>query len=98
MQNGIFQTSWKSVGESVLTGVVLALLTALAGVVLATNFSVWTTDWISVGKAMVDVGTIALVTTFVKDFLSTNAGSLLGIGPTSAVTATPAATPGTPVV
>ncbi len=81
MQNGIFTTSWKVVGESVLTAIVAAVLTALVGSVATTGFNVFHADWAAIGQAMVNIGVIAGVTNLGKDLLSTNSGSLLGITP-----------------
>lgn len=79
--NGIFTTDWAAVGEALITGVVLAVLGAVAAIVLAGNFDVFTANWVMIGHTMVNVGFIAAVASLAKDFLSTNTGSLLGITP-----------------
>lgn len=81
MSNGIFKLDWASVLDALLTAVVGAVVTALVTVVTTAGFSVWSTDWVSVWHNMVNVAVMATVLTLGKDFLSTNNGSLLGIGP-----------------
>ena len=81
MQNGIFKINWATIGDSVLTAVVAAVVVALVQVVTTTGFNVFGADWVSIGKNMINLGVIAGVVTFGKDFLSTNSGSLLAIGP-----------------
>jgi hypothetical protein len=81
MPNGILKTNWAAVGDSVLTGVVAAVLTAFGSIVMSGNFDVFTANWVLIGHSMTNVGFIAAVTILVKDLLSTNSGSLLGIGP-----------------
>ena len=83
MQNGIFQTNWVSVGESVATAIFYAVLAGVASIALTKGFDVFATDWVMVGHNMLNVGVIAGVTTFANDFLSTNAGSFLGVGQSS---------------
>ena len=81
MNNGIFTTSWKVLGESVLTAIVAAILTAIVAVAVTNGFNVFTANWAMIGQGMVNIGFIAGVTTLGKDFLSTNSGSLLAVGP-----------------
>lgn len=81
MQNGIFQTDWKAVGEAVLSAVVFAVVAGIVSVVATQGFDVFSTDWIMVGKNMLNIGVIAGVVTFGNNLLSTNSGSLLGVGP-----------------
>jgi len=81
MTNGIFTTSWLAVGEALLTAIVIAVLAAFATIVLAGNFDLFTADWGMIVHNMANVGFIAGVSFLAKDFLSTNQGSLLGIGP-----------------
>lgn len=81
MNNGIFTTSWKAVGESILVAVVLAMIGFVASIILSAGFSVWTADWVTIAKQMVDVGVIAFATNLMKDVLSTYKGSFLDIGP-----------------
>lgn len=81
MQNGIFTTSWKAIGESVLTAIVAAILVYIVGIVGSQGFSLFAVSWGQVGQAAINLGFIAGVTTLGKDLLSTNQGSLLGIGP-----------------
>ena len=83
MQNGIFKTDWAGVGESVLTAIVAAVLVYIVGVVAAQGFDFFTASWGQIGEAAINLGFIAGVVTFGKDLLSTNTGSLLGIGPSS---------------
>lgn len=83
MQNGIFKTNWGTVADSVFTAVVAAVLTAFGSIVVGGNFDVFTANWIAIGHSMVNIGFIAGVTVLLKDLLSTNSGSLLGIGPST---------------
>lgn len=81
MKNGIFSTSWKAVGEAVLTAAVTAIIVALYGDVIATGFNIFSANWSIIGSQMVNLGFIAGITVLGKDFLSTNQDSLLNIGP-----------------
>lgn len=80
MQNGIFKLDWASVGDALLTAVVGAIVVAAVQLVTTTGFDVFTAPWVMIGKNMVNLGVIAGVVSLGKDFLSTNSGSLLGIG------------------
>lgn len=80
MQNGIFRLDWASVLDAVITSIVAAVLTAALSVVSSSGFDVFTTDWSMVFHNMVNLAVIAGVVSLGKDFLSTNSGSLLGIG------------------
>lgn len=81
MKNGIFKLDWATIGDAVLTAVVTAIVVGLYGVVTTAGFNVFTADWVSIGQNMVNLGFIAGVVSFGKDFLSTNNGSLLAVGP-----------------
>lgn len=81
MKNGIFTTSWAVVGSSVLTAVAAAVLTAAVLLVTTTGFDVFTANWAAIVHSMVNIGVIAGVVTLGNDILSTNQGSLLGVGP-----------------
>lgn len=86
MQNGIFKLDLASIGESVLSAVIFAVVAAAVTVVSTHGFDVFATDWTLVGHNMVNLGLIAGVITLGNDILSTNSGSLLGVGPTSTPT------------
>lgn len=81
MENGIFKLDWASVGDAVLTAAVTAVLIGLVSIVSTSGFSVFTTDWVMVGKNMVDWFTVAGIISLGHSLLSTNSGSLLGVGP-----------------
>lgn len=81
MRNGIFKLDLGSIADAVLTAVIVAILTALVGVVSSTGFNVFTADWASIGSNMVNLGFIAAVISIGQDLLSTNAGSLLNVTP-----------------
>lgn len=80
MQNGIFKLDWATLGDAVLTAIVAAIVVALVQLVSTTGFDIFTANWVEIGKSMANLGFIAGVVSFGKDFLSTNSGSLLGIG------------------
>ena len=81
--NGLLKTDWATVGDALLTGVVMAVLAALYGVVTTTGFDVLTADWGTILGQMLNIGFISAITILAKDLLSTNNGSLLGIGTTN---------------
>ena len=83
MQNGIFKTSWAAIGDAVLTAVVAAIVVAAVSLVTTTGFDVFAANWVVIDKSMVNLSVIAGVVTFGNSFLSTNTGSLLGVGPAS---------------
>ena len=80
MPNGIGKTDWATVGEAVLTAIVAAVLVAIYGVVTTAGFDVFTADWGAIFHQVVNIAVISGVTILGKDLLSTNNGSLLGIG------------------
>ena len=49
MQHGLFTTSWKTLAEAVLTGIVMAVLVAFGSIVLGSNFNIFTADWLHIG-------------------------------------------------
>lgn len=83
MKNGIFKLDWATVADAVLTAVATALLVSAYGLVTTHGFDVFSADWGTIGKTAVNLSVITGVTSLVKDLLSTNSGSLLGIGPAS---------------
>lgn len=83
MQNGIFKTDWAGISEAVLTAIVAAVLVYIIGVITAQGFSLFTASWGQIGQTSLNLGFIAGVATLGKDLLSTNSGSLLGIGPSN---------------
>lgn len=83
MKNGIFLTDWAMVIDALLTAVIFSVLTAAVGVVTMSGFDVFTADWVTIGHSMTNVAVISGVVSLGKDFLSTNDGSLLGVGPSN---------------
>lgn len=83
MSNGIFKLDWASLGDAVITAIVTAVIVAFYGVVTTTGFDVFTADWATIGQHMVNIGFMAAVVSLGKDFLSTNSGSLLAVGPSN---------------
>lgn len=84
MQNGIFKLDWGSISDSILTAAVVAVITGLVSLVATSGFDVFTANWSLIFHNMVNLAFIAGVLDLGKDFLSTNEGSLLGVGPTAA--------------
>lgn len=82
--------NFAAVVDAVLTAVVAAVLGAAVLLVTTTGFDVFTANWVAIGHSMANIAVIAGVVTLGKNFLSTNSGSLLGVGP-SATDTTPAA-------
>lgn len=80
MQNGLFVTNWKVVGQSVISAVVFAVLAA-AVTLVGNGFDLWSADWVTVFHNMVNIGFTAGIVTLGNDLLSTKEGSLLGVGP-----------------
>lgn len=85
MQNGIFKLDWASIGDAVLTAVVTAVIVALVQLVSTSGFDLFTANWVMIGHNMANIAFIAGVVSLGKDFLSTNSGSLLGVGPKNTV-------------
>jgi hypothetical protein len=81
--NGILKTDWTTIGDAILTGVVAAVLVALVGIITTPGFDVLATNWLTVGHQMLNLGLVSAATILGKDLLSTNSGSLLGIGATN---------------
>jgi len=81
--NGLFSTSWATLGDAVLTAIAAAIIVAFYGDVTTVGFSVTTANWAVIGTQMLNLGVVAGVTILAKDLLSTNSGSLLGIGPSN---------------
>lgn len=81
MNNGIFKLDWASLGDAIITAIVVAIVVAFYGVVTTAGFSVFTADWVSIGQNMTNIGFIAGVVSLGKDFLSTSSGSLLNVTP-----------------
>ena len=82
MANGIFKISWLSVGDAVLTAVIAAVIVAAVQLVTTAGFNIFTADWGMIGQNMANLAVVAGVVSLGKDFLSTNNGSLLGVGTT----------------
>ena len=80
---GLFKLNWANVADALLTAVIVAVVTALVMLVTTPGFSVWSADWILIGKTMVNLAFGSAVLSLGKSLLSTNTGSLLGVGPTS---------------
>lgn len=83
MKNGIFQLDWASIGDAILTAAVTAVIVGLVSLVTTAGFDLFTAPWIAIGKNMTNLAFIAAVVSLGKDFLSTNSGSLLGVGATT---------------
>lgn len=83
MQNGIFTLDWKNVADAVLTAVAAAVFVALYGVVTATGFDVLAIDFGVLGHQMLNIAVVAAFISIGRDFISTNKGSIAGIGPVS---------------
>lgn len=81
MKNGIFKLDWASVGDAVLTAVAGAVITGVVSVVGTSGFDLFHTDWVMVGQNMTNLGVIAGVVALGNAWLSTDKGSLLGVGP-----------------
>lgn len=86
MQNGIFKLDLGSLADAVLTAIVVAVITALVSVVSTPGFDVFAANWVAIAHNMVNLGFIAGILVLGKDFLSTNSGSLLGVGPNAVTT------------
>lgn len=81
MKNGIFKLDWASIGDAIVMAILLAVITAIYGVVTTTGFNVFTAPWVTIGQNMVNVGFIAAVVSLAQNFFSTNSGSVLNITP-----------------
>lgn len=81
MKNGIFTFDWASVLDAILVAIATAVIAGLVSLVAGGNFDVFSADWVMIGKNMVNLAFTAGVITLGKDFLSTNTGSFLAIGP-----------------
>lgn len=81
MQNGIFKVSWANVIDAVLTAVVSAVVVGLVALVGTVGFNLFAADWVMIGQNMANLGFIAGVVTLGNSLLSTDKGSLLGVGP-----------------
>lgn len=83
MQNGIFKIDWAMIADAVLTAIIAAIVVAAVQLVTTAGFDVFTADWVMIGKNMTNLAVIAGVVSFGKDFLSTNSGRILGVGPSN---------------
>ncbi len=79
MKNGIFKLGWSDLLDSLVTAVFVAAITAIAGVVLAPSFDVFSVDWISVGHNVVNVSIVAFVGQLVNNLVSDNSGKVFGV-------------------
>lgn len=85
MQNGIFKLNWANVADAVLTSVVTAVIVGAVSLVTTAGFDIFTANWTAIWHNMANLAVIAGVVSLGKDFLSTNNGSLVGIGPSTSV-------------
>lgn len=83
MKSGIFKLDLSNVADAVFTAVVTAIIVAAVSLVTQPGFDLFSVNWVMIGKNMANLAVIAGIVTLGKSFLSTNDGSLLGIGPTS---------------
>jgi hypothetical protein len=83
MQNGLFKLDWGSISDAVLMAVIASVLSALVTLVTTSGFSLYTADWVLVCHNMSNLAFIVAVVTLAKDFVSTNSGSILGVGPSN---------------
>ena len=83
MKNGIFTLDWKSIADAVLTSAVAAVIVGAVSLVSTAGFDIFTANWVAIGHNMANLAFIAGVVSLGKDFLSTNEGSLIGVGPSS---------------
>lgn len=83
MQNGLFKLDLGSVADAVVTAVVVSVVVGFAAAVTTSGFDVFKADWITIGKAMVNLAVISGATSLAKDFITTDAGSVLNITPNS---------------
>ena len=81
MQNGIFKLDLASIADAVLTAIVTAVIVAAVSLVTTAGFDIFTANWVQIGHNMANIAFIAGIVSLGKDFLSTNSGSFLGVGP-----------------
>lgn len=77
--NGIFTLGWADVIKGLIVTIISAILVALYGVVVTSNFSIFTADWATIGKNIADISVVTLISYLVKNFISDNNGKVAGI-------------------
>lgn len=85
LQSGIFTLKWIDIADAVLTAVVVAVVTGLVALASTNGFDVFSVNWTAIFHSMVNWAFVAGVLSLGKAFLSTNTGSLLGVGPATPV-------------
>lgn len=80
MKNGIFKLGWEDLLDSLVSGVVVALIVATAGIVVQDKFSLFTVDWVALSHSMADLGIKVFFGILLKNLVSDNQGNILAIG------------------
>ena len=83
MKSGIFTLDWGSIIDAIVMAVIAAILAALVTLVSTSGFSLFTADWTLIWHNMANLSFTVAVVTLAKDFISTNSGSILGVGPSN---------------
>ena len=77
--NGLFKLGWNDLLKGLLTAVISAIVVTIYGLVIATNFDVFTANWVVIGHNVVNIGVITLVSYLFKNLLTDNNGTVAGV-------------------